>query len=115
MNFYVLKPDIKPYKAMKVDKDTEFTFENEKVSQELKDLELKTFRLVNEERYSTKIESTIHLNEGDVILLDEENIGWFLPGEPVETIEDAIRDYKIIAEVLDGDENVIKGNEGESI
>lgn len=115
MNFYVLKQDIKPYRAMKVDKNTEFTFENEKVNQELNNLELKTFRQVNEEKYSTKIESTIHLNEGDVILLDEENIGWFLPGEPVETIEDAIRDYNVIAGILDGDENVVKGNEGESI
>lgn len=48
----------------------------------------------------------INLEEGEVLLLEEEGRGYFLPADstPVEEIDEAINDYKSLKEALTGKE-----------
>ena len=49
-NYYVAKPDLTPYEGIKVTKDTNLTFENENVKQEIKDLKLKSTSIFETEK-----------------------------------------------------------------
>ena len=95
--FFVEQPCIDLKVGIKVKKETELTYKNDKVEQELKDLTLET--TVEEEgsnginSYSSKSYIKIDLNEGDILLFDE-NRGYYMPTFPVETIDDAISDIE---------------------
>ena len=57
-------------------------------------------------RYKTTSIVEINLEEGEVLLLEEEGRGYFLPADstPVEEIDEAINDYKSLKEALTGKE-----------
>lgn len=116
MNYYVMKPDLTPYDGVKVTKDTCLTFENEKVKQEIKNLKLKSISTFKSEKYSTKSELEVNLEEGEILLLEQENRGYFLPlNVGICTINEAIKDYEALNIALNGDDkNDTKGNEEQS-
>lgn len=115
MNYYVIRPDLTPYEGIKVDKDTKLEFENEKVKQKLENLELVTHSTFKNSQYESESKLKIFLKEGDILLFEGENRGYFLPSNvAIATIETAINDYKGLALALDGDKNDIEGNENES-
>lgn len=111
MNYYVLRPDLTPYEGMVVSKESKFEFKNDKVEQKLENLKLITKQVVETEKYTTKSELIINLEEGEILLFENENRGWFLPAESIGTIETAINDYKGLAEALDGDTNDTRRDE----
>ncbi len=94
---FVEQPDISLKKGIKITKETKLTFKNEKVEQEIKDLKLETY--IEDEgtnginTYTSKSYIRINLNEGDILLFDE-NRGYYMPTYPVESIEDAISDIE---------------------
>lgn len=108
MNYYVLRPDLTPYEGMVVNKKSKFEFKNEKVEQKLENLELITLQKIKTEKYTSENKLTIHLEEGDTLLFEKENRGWFLPAQSIGTIETAITDYKGLAEALDGKDYIEK-------
>lgn len=94
---FVEQPSIDLLVGIKVTKDTELTYTNDKVEQELKNLVLET-RLEEEgsngvNTYKSKSYLRINLNEGDILLFDE-NRGYYMPPYPVESIDDAISDIE---------------------
>lgn len=97
LELFVDKPSIDLMEGIKVKEDTEVEYSNENVEQELKNLVLDT--LLKSEGtnginvYSTVSHIHLHLNEGDILLFDE-NRGYYLPSYPVESIEDAISDIE---------------------
>lgn len=105
MNYYVLRPDLTPYKGIKVNKDTKLEFKNEKVTQKIENLELITESKIEDKRFISETKMKVFLKEDDVLLLEEENRGYFLPLDSVGTIETAIKDYKALALALDGDKD----------
>ena len=111
MKYYVLRPDLTPYEGMVVNKDSKFDYKNEKVEQKLENLKLTTKQEIVTDKYTTKSELTINLEEGEILLFEGENRGWFLPAQPIGTIETAINDYKGLAEALDGEDYDVRGNE----
>ena len=48
---------------------------------------------------------TIFLKEGDILLFERENRGYFLPIDSIGTVDTAIKDLQALALALDGDEN----------
>lgn len=116
MKYYVLRPDLTPYQGIKVTKKTHLNFENDKVKQTIKDLKLESEYVIQNAKFKSTNFLELNLEEGDILLLEEENRGYFLPQEPIGTIEEAITDYKALKSALKGDKNSdSKGNEGESI
>lgn len=94
---FVEQPNIDLMVGIKVTKETEFTYNNDKVEQELKNLVLETI-LVDEgtngiNSYTSKSCIRINLNEGDILLFDESR-GYYMPPYPVESIDDAISDIE---------------------
>lgn len=109
MNYYVLRPDLTPYEGIIVDKDTKLEFKNEKVEQEVKDLKLYVRSKEVNDKYTVNSEMVVNLEEGEILLLESENRGYFLPAQPIGTLETAIKDYSVLATQLDGvDYEVIK-------
>ena len=94
---FVEQPNIELKKGIKVTKETEFSYKNDKVEQELKELKLET--ILSDEgtnginTYKSKSYLQINLNEGDILLFDE-NRGYYMPPYPMESIEEAISDIE---------------------
>lgn len=105
MQVFIRKPSIDLYPGIRVDKDTVLEYENENVKQSLKNLVFKTKTKVKGENYKSVYDTTIYLQEGDILLdFCNENRGYIKPVDDVVTIAEAIEDLKSIKGV--GDENV---------
>lgn len=111
MNYYVLRPDLTPYEGIIVTKDTKLEFKNENVEQKLENLELVIIRNEKEEKYDVESKMTLHLEEGEVLLFENENRGYFLPAQPIGTVETAINDLRGLATSLDGVEYTLTKTE----
>ena len=112
MNYYVVRPDLTPYEGIAVTKDTNIEYKNEKVKQSIKDLKFVSELKVETERYTSYSKLEINLVEGDILLFENENRGYFLPRDvSIGTVQEAINDYEALALALDGDKNDSKGNE----
>lgn len=100
---FVEQPNIELKRGIKVTKETEITFKSDTVEQELKNLTLKT--ILEDEgtnginTYKSKSDITINLNDGDILLFDE-NRGYYMPPYPVESIEDAISDIESLEGIV---------------
>lgn len=99
---YVIIPDVREtYEGIKVTKDTKIEFENDFVKQELKNLVLKTERIVEKDRFRSEIKTELKLNEGDLLLIEEENRGYFLPSDvSIGTPDEAIAEYEFLKEQI---------------
>lgn len=99
---FVEQPNIDLKIGIKVTKDTEIMYQNEKVDQVLKDLKLET--MLEDEgtngvnTYKSKTYISINLNAGDILLFDE-NRGYYMPPYPVESVEDAISDISSLKDI----------------
>lgn len=99
MQKFISKPSIDMYSGIKVTKDTALEFENENVKQTLKDLVLDSTATVKGEGYTSTYHTVITLNEGDVLIFEEEGRGYIKPVEPFVTVEEAIEELECIKEV----------------
>lgn len=98
MNF-IRKPSIDLYPGIRVDKNTDLEYKNEKVSQRLENLVLRTVMKVSGEGYESTYDTTIQLQDGDILIFDEENRGYIKPVEPFVTIQEAIDDLANIKDL----------------
>lgn len=96
MEIFIRRPDIDMYGGIKVTRDTELTYENENVKQTLKDLEFHSITTVKGENYTSTYDTTITLQEGDILVFEEEGRGYIKPVERFVTIEEAIQDLEAI-------------------
>jgi hypothetical protein len=69
------------------------------VEQTLKDLVLHSITKVRGESYESVYDTTIHLQEGDVLIYEEEGRGYIKPVEQFVTIEEAIDELTNIKDV----------------
>lgn len=96
---FVEQPNIELKAGIRVTKDTELTYKNDKVEQVLKDLVLETM-LTDEgtngiNTYKSKSYISITLNGGEILLFDEAR-GYYMPPYPMESVEDAICDLESV-------------------
>jgi len=92
---FVDQPCLDLYKGIRVTKETELSYKNERVEQLLKDLKLDT--ILDDEgtngvnTFKSKSHIAISLNEGDILLFDEKR-GYYLPPYPKTSLEKAVED-----------------------
>ena len=91
MNF-IRKPSLDLYPGIVVTKDTVLEYKNENVKQTVKDLVFHSVTKVKGEGYRSKYDTVIKLEEGDVLIFEEEGRGYLKPVEPFVTIEEAVSD-----------------------
>lgn len=87
------------YAGIKVTKETELNYENEYVKQTLKDLVFTSLSTIKGDNYVSTYNTTIQLQEGDVLIFEEEKRGYIMPVEKFVTIEEAITDYENIKDL----------------
>lgn len=92
MQIFIRKPDIERLVGVKVTKDTDLSFENEHVKQTVKGLEFHSVTKKKGDKYESTIDTIIHLEEGDVLVYEEEDRGYILPVEEFVSIDEAIDD-----------------------
>lgn len=98
MQKFIYKPSIDMYGGIKVDKDTVLEYKNENVEQTLKDLVFDSKTLVKGENYTSEYHTVINLNEGDILIFEEEGRGYIKPVEHFVTVEEAIEELECIKE-----------------
>ena len=99
MTVFIRKPDIDLYSGIKVDKDTTLEYKNESVEQTLENLVLHSITRVKGENFESVYDTTIQLNEGDVLVYEEEGRGYIKPVEEFVTIAEAIEELTNIKDL----------------
>lgn len=93
MQLFVRKPSIDLYPGVKVDKDTVLEYKNENVEQRLENLVFRSKTKVKGEGYESTYDTTIWLQEGDVLVFEEEGRGYIKPVDSFVSIQEAIEDF----------------------
>ncbi len=99
MKNFIRKPSIDLYPGICVTKDTVLEFKNENVTQTVKNLVLHSVTKVKGENYKSKYDTTIKLNEGDILIFEDEGRGYIKPVEEFVTIEEAIEELTNIKDL----------------
>lgn len=99
MKAFIRKPSIDLFPGIRVEKDTKLEYESENVKQELENLVLHSVTKVKGEGYESVYDTTIFLNEGDILVFEEEGRGYIKPVEEFVSIEEAIDDLTNIKDL----------------
>ena len=99
MKTFIRKPSIDLYPGIQVTKDTMLEYKNENVKQTVKDLVFHSVTKVKGDGYRSKYDTTIKLNEGDILVFEAEGRGYIKPVEEFVTIAEAIDDLKNIEDL----------------
>lgn len=99
MEKFIRKPSIDMLAGIRVTKDTTLNYENENVKQILRNLVFKSATTVKGEGYESTYNTTIYLNEGDILIFEEEGRGYVKPVEEFVTVKEAIEELKCIEDL----------------
>jgi translation initiation factor RLI1 len=103
MKIFFREPDVTMYPGVVVDKDTKLEYKTETITQTIENLTLHNLVEKTGENYETVIKATVHLNDGDVLLFDEER-GYYKPVEHLVTIDEAVEELTAMKEVMPRDD-----------
>lgn len=92
MEVFIMKPSVNLYSGVRVTKDTVLEYKNEKVEQKVENLVLHSIIHATGENYESVYDTKIQLNEGDILIYEDEGRGYILPVEQFCTIDEAIDD-----------------------
>lgn len=95
MRKFIFKPDITLYSGVLVTKDTKLEYKNDNVDQKLESLTLEMTTYTKENNYEVRSNLVFHLNDGDILLFDEE-VGYQVPRVPMTTLQDALTDIEAL-------------------
>jgi hypothetical protein len=99
MEVFIQRPSVDLYPGVRVTKDTVPEYKNEKVEQKLENLVLHTSIKMVGNGFESVTNTTIYLNEGDVLVYEEEGRGYIKPVEAFVTITEAIEDLTNIKDL----------------
>ena len=99
MEVFIMKPSVNLYPGVRVTKDTVLEYKNEKVEQKVENLTLHSVIHASGETYESVYDTTIRLEEGDILVYEDEGRGYIKPVEQMVTIKEAIEDLENIKEV----------------
>ena len=101
MELFIRRPSIDLLPGIRVAKDTVLEFDTENVKQTIKDLELHSVTKVEGDGFKSKYDTVIQLQEGDVLIFEDEGRGYIKPVEDFVTIQEAIEDLTNIKDLGD--------------
>lgn len=96
---FILKPSIDLYPGIRVTKDTCLEYKNENVEQRIEDLIFHSVTKVKGENYRSTYDTTIQLQEGDILIFEEEGRGYIKPVEAFVEVAEAIEDLENIKDL----------------
>ncbi len=96
---FVENPNITLYDGIIVKKNTKLTYKRKNVKQTLENLVFRSITKNKGDNYSSTLDTTIKLNEGDVLIFDGEERGYVFPVNKFVTVDEAVDDLKCIADI----------------
>ena len=99
MQVFIRKPSIDLFPGIRVTKDTVLEYKNDSVKQTVKDLVFHSVTKVKGDGYRSKYDTTIQLQDGDILIFEEEGRGYIKPVESFVTIQEAIEDFENIKDL----------------
>lgn len=99
MQNFIRKPSIDLMPGIRVTKGTEIEYKNKNVKQTVRNLVLHSVTKIEGEGYKSKYDTTVQLNEGDVLVFEENGRGYIKPVEEFVAIEEAIDDLTNIKDL----------------
>lgn len=99
MRMFIRKPQIDFFEGVKVTKDTCLEYKTDNIEQNVKNLLLHTITKTQGNGYEAKTETTVFLEEGDVLIFEREGRGYIKPLEPFVTVKEAIEDLLNIKDI----------------
>lgn len=94
---YVPIPQPDVYYGLRVKKDTKQEFQNDFVKQKIENLVLYTEYEIKNENFKSTVKNELYLQEDDLLLLEEDNRGFFMPKEiKFGSIDEAIEEMNFI-------------------
>lgn len=99
MQLFIRKPSIDMFTGVRVDKDTKLEYKNEHVEQTVENLVLHSVTKLKGEGFESTLTTTIQLEEGDVLIYENEGRGYIKPVESFVTVEEAIEDFACIKDM----------------
>lgn len=99
MQVFIRKPSVDLYPGIKVDKDTVLEYKNENVDQKLENLVFHSVTKVKGENFESVYDTTIQLQEGDILVYEEEGRGYIKPVEAFVTVAEAIEELACIKDL----------------
>ena len=99
MQVFIRKPSIDMLCGIRVTKDTNIEYKNENVNQTIKDLVLHSVTKVKGDGYESTYDTTVKLQEGDVLIFEETGRGYIKPVEEFVTVAEAIEELSCIKDL----------------
>lgn len=99
MQVFIRKPSVELFPGIRIAKDSVLEYENENVKQKLENLVFHSVTKVKGESYESVYDTTIYLNEGDILVFEEAGRGYIKPVEPFVTIAEAAADLANIKDI----------------
>ena len=104
MQKFIFKPSVELIPGIKVTKDTCLEYEREGVKQTIKDLVFRSITTKKGDNFESTIDTTIWLEEGDILVFEEEGRGYVKPATNcVVTIAEGIDDLTNIKDLGEGE------------
>ena len=94
-----MKPSIDMYCGIRVTKETKLEFEREGIKQHLTNLVLHNVTTIKGEGYESTTDTTIFLEEGDILIFEEDGRGYIKPLQDFVTVEEAMKDFECIKDL----------------
>lgn len=99
MQNFIRRPSIDLYPGIRVEKNTVISYKNDNVDQTLQNLVFHSKTKVKGDTYESVYDTTIQLNEGDILIFEEEGRGYIKPVETFVTIAEAIEELNCIKDM----------------
>lgn len=96
MQMFIMRPSIDQYPGVRVTKDTKLEYKTETVSQTVEDLTMTSVTIAKGDNYESVLRTVIQLQEGDVLIYEEEGRGYIKPVGGFVTVEEAIEELQCI-------------------
>lgn len=99
MQVFIKRPSIELYPGITVDKDTVLEYRNEHVDQKVENLVLHSVTKVKGDNFESVYDTTVQLQEGDILVYEAEGRGYIKPVEPFVTVAEAIEELLCIKDL----------------
>jgi hypothetical protein len=99
MQLFIRKPSIDMFTGVRVDKDTKLEYKTEQVEQTVENLVLHSVTKLNGEGFESTLTTTIQLEEGDVLIYENEGRGYIKPVESFVTVAEAMEELACIKDM----------------
>lgn len=103
MQKFITRPNIEMYPGIQIFKDTKLEYKSETVEQTVENLIFKSKTTLKTNEFESEYNTTIYLQEGDILIFEEEGRGYIKPVERIVTVNDAINDLESIKELCEGE------------